>query len=100
MNGPRIARRTCTETARACSRIRPRHDRRPHAVEAAVQIGAVRDILIAYWTRDVESNCRLWFRSLLRHRNIGAGGGRPVVDHGVGVSASIFGGGADARGVC
>ena len=45
--------------------------------------GAVRDILVAYWTRDVESNCRLWFRSLLRHRTIGAGGGRPVVDHGV-----------------
>src|SRR5215213_5503439 len=40
--------------------------------------------------RNVESNCRLGLRSVLRHCAIGAGRLRPLVGHAVGISASFF----------
>src|ERR1043166_6898364 len=40
--------------------------------------------------RNVESNCRLGLRSVLRHCAVGAGRLRPLVDHAVGISASFF----------
>src|SRR5262244_46993 len=40
--------------------------------------------------RNVENNCRLGFRSVLRHCAVGAGRLRPLVGHAVGISASFF----------
>src|SRR5215813_2363661 len=39
--------------------------------------------------RNVESNCRLGLRSVLRHCAVGAGRLRPLVGHAVGISASF-----------
>ena len=41
--------------------------------------------------RNVESNCRLRLRSVLRHCAVGAGRLHPLVGHAVGISASFFG---------
>src|SRR6516165_11740965 len=40
--------------------------------------------------RNVESNCCLGLRSVLRHCAVGAGRLRPLVGHAVGISASFF----------
>src|SRR5262249_4169674 len=40
--------------------------------------------------RNVESNCRLGLRSVLRHCAVGADRLRPLVGHAVGISASFF----------
>src|SRR5256885_10432077 len=40
---------------------------------------------------NVESNCHLGLRSVLRHCAVGAGRLRPLVGHAVGISASFFG---------
>src|SRR5262245_58641343 len=40
--------------------------------------------------RNVEGNCRLGLRSVLRHCALGAGRLRPLVGHALGISASFF----------